>query len=60
MRNTETGWMTSKWVRTAEFKRGGGPRSEVHGQIDVLNSDVATVMKGLETLSKFAEKGMVT
>jgi hypothetical protein len=43
----------------AEFKRGGGPRSEVHGQIDVLKSDVATVMKGLETLSKFAERGMV-
>jgi hypothetical protein len=29
------------------------------GQIDTLKSDVATVMKALETLCKFADKGVV-
>jgi hypothetical protein len=61
VRNTETARTTSKWVRAALSANG---EEAVHDlklmdKSTFSKSDVETVMKALETLSKFADKGMV-
>jgi hypothetical protein len=60
VRNTETGRMTSKWVRTVlSLNKEAVECLKLMDKSAFLRSDVATVMKALETLSKFAYQGMV-
>jgi hypothetical protein len=61
VRNTETGWTTSKGVWTALSAKEEGVVLDLKlmEKLTVWKTNMATVMKALETLSKFEDKGMV-
>jgi hypothetical protein len=54
------GRTTTKWVRTAlnENEEKAVQDLKLRDKSTFLKSDMATVMNALETLSKFADKGM--
>jgi hypothetical protein len=56
----ETGRATSKRVRTVLSSNEEAVReSKVKDTLTFLRSEVSTVTKALETLSRFADKGIV-